>query len=241
MLARRWNQVGKVIILSETTDEPLTLAGSLAGICWNSDTSDHTKNFKRGLDCLHSGHGRVLEYPQIYMVLDGWSARVIREFTRHVGGAPTYVQASTRYVDYDNFAYYTPAQIENNEKAKEIYDNCMKTIADSVKCLETSYGIKREDAANLLPLGMETKIVFRTNLRMLIDMAKVRKCTRAYHEFRDLFKAIEEALCIYSDEWKYLIEEEHIFKCKCEISHVCDETYGCGRYPKKGELNAKNS
>ena len=238
MLAQRWNQNGKVIILSETTDEPLTLAGQLSGVCWNSDISNHEKNFKRGLDCLKSGHGRVLEYPQIYMVLDGWSARVIREFTRHVGGAPTYVQASTRYINYDNFNYFTPPAIANDPVAKSIYESTMNGIAEGIKQLEEICKIKREDTANLLPLGMETKIVFRTNLRMLIDMAKVRKCTRAYHEFRELFKAIEDALCIYSDEWKYLIEEEHIFKSKCEILGWCEETHGCGRYPKKEDINA---
>lgn len=233
MLARRINQTGKTIILSETTDEPLTLAGQLCGVCWGADTSDHEKNFKRGLDCLHSGHGRVLELPQIYMVLDGWSARVIRELYTHISGGPTRLQASTRYINYDNFKYFVPPAVQANSEAKEIYDNTMKSIMDSVKTLEETYGIKREDAANLLPLGMETKIIYRTNLRALIDMAKVRKCNRAYHEFRDLFKSIEDALCIYSDEWKYLIEEEHIFKCKCEILKVCEETYGCGKYPKE--------
>lgn len=205
----------------------------MAGICWGSDTSDHEKNFKRGLDCLKSGHGKVLEYPQIYMVLDGWSARLIREFGRHTAGSPTYVQESTRYVNYDDFKYYTPELIRNNEAAAKTYDNCMKLIAESIKYLEEECGIKREDAANLLPLGMETKIIYRTNLRALIEMAKVRKCNRAYHEYRDLFKAIEEALAMYSEEWKYLIKEEHIFKSKCEISYVCDETYSCGKYPKK--------
>lgn len=233
MLAPRWNQTGKTIILSETTDEPLTLAGYCAGAAWGADTSNQEKNFKRGLDCLHSGHGRVLEFPQVYMVLDGWSARVIREFGRHVGGLPTYVQASTRYINYDDFKYFVPPAVQANPGALTAYNECMNKIMDTVQELEETYGIKREDAANLLPLGMETKIIYRTNLRALIDMAKVRKCNRAYHEFRDLFKSIEDALCIYSDEWKYLIEEEHIFKCKCEILKVCEETYGCGKYPKE--------
>jgi len=237
MLARRWNQTkGKVQILSETTDEPLTLAGALCGVCWGADTTNPEKNFKRGLDCLRSGHGRVLEYPQIYMILDGWSARVIREFTRHLGGAPTYLQASTRYIDYNDFKYFIPPAIQNIEEAKQIYIDCMNNTMKTIQNLETEFNIKREDTANLLPLGMETKIVYRTNLRMLIDMAKVRKCTRAYHEFRELFKAIEDSLCVYSDEWEYLIKEEHIFKTKCEILNYCNETYGCGKYPKREEV-----
>ena len=33
-LAKRWNQQGKVIIMSETTDEPVKMIGAMAGICW---------------------------------------------------------------------------------------------------------------------------------------------------------------------------------------------------------------
>ncbi len=233
MLASRWNQTGKVIVHSATTDEPLTDAGEFAGICWSADVTNHEKNFQRGLNCLKSGHGRVLEYPQIYLILSGWSARVIREFTRHIGGAPTYLQESTRYVNYSNFSYFTPPKVNDNEKAKKAYDKCMNNIIETAHFLENECKIPKEDVANIFPLGMETKIVFRTNLRMLIDMAKVRKCSRAYHEFRELFKQIEESLSAYSDEWKYLIEEEKIFKSKCEISGYCDEMKSCGRYPKK--------
>lgn len=73
----------------------------------------------RGLDCLESEHGRTFEFPDVYMVLDGFSARVIREFYTHIGGAPTRLQASTRYIDYaKGFAYFTPPSIERNLDAK---------------------------------------------------------------------------------------------------------------------------
>ena len=42
--------MGQVIILGETTKNPITLMGSRAGICWGSDITDHEKNYKRGLD-----------------------------------------------------------------------------------------------------------------------------------------------------------------------------------------------
>jgi len=71
--------MGKVIIQSEyTTRNPITMIGTEAGICWGADTSDTQKNYKRGLDCLESEHGRTFEFPDIYMILDGYSARVIR-------------------------------------------------------------------------------------------------------------------------------------------------------------------
>lgn len=229
MLAKRFNQKGKVVILSETTDEPISLAGSMAGICWNSDTKDNEKNFNRGLECLRADHGKTLEYAQVYMVLDGWSARVIRELYTHNSGLPTRLQSSTRYIGYDNFEYVVPPSIENSPTALCTYSNTMRIICNARQMLEENCGISREDTAMLLPLGMTTKVVYRTNLRALIDMAKTRKCSRAYWEFRDFFAALEEALCIYSDEWKILIEEEKIFKSKCEILGYCNEKKGCGR------------
>lgn len=236
-LARRFDQKGKTIILSETTDEPMTLVGQMSGICWGADTSNNEKNFKRGLECLRNNHGRTLEFPQIYIVLDGWSARVIREFYTHIAGGPTRLQASTRYIDYKNFKYLSPKSIENNYDAKDAYDGTMEEIAMSLDYLTNNCGISKEDAANLLPLGMETKIVVRTNLRHLIDMSRVRLCNRAYWEFRELFKSIMEALSIYSDEWKYLIEEEKIFAPKCEVMGYCNEKYSCGRAMKKEEFD----
>lgn len=234
-LARRFDQRGRIIILSETTDEPIEMMGRFAGECWGANTKDHEKNFNRGIDCLKSGHGRVMEYPQIYLILDGWSARVLREVMRHNGGDPTYLQASTRYINYQDFSYVTPPAIEKNEKARVAYNDLMANMQSTLKFLEQECGIKREDAGMVLPLGMTTKVVMRTNLRMLYDMAKVRKCTRAYWEFRELFKEIEEALCIYSDEWKYLIEDYKIFRRKCEWDGGCTETNSCGFMPKKKE------
>ena len=225
MLSKRFNQNGKVIILSETTDEPMSLCGSLAGICWNTDTSDPKKNFDRGLDCLRSGHGRVLEFVQIYMVLDGWSARVIREFYTHIAGGPTRLQESTRYVDCNNFSYVVPPSL--NERNKAIYKEQMEKISDTLGELEQC-GTKREDAAMILPLAMETKVVVRTNLRQLIDMAKVRLCKRAYWEFRALFENIMDSLSFYSDEWQYLVKEEKVFKPKCMWNGYCDEKKSCG-------------
>lgn len=234
-LARRFDQRGRIIVLSETTDEPIEMMGRFAGECWGANTKDHEKNFNRGIDCLKSGHGRVMEYPQIYLILDGWSARVLREVMRHNGGDPTYLQASTRYINYQDFSYVTPPAIEKNEKARVAYNDLMANMQSTLKFLEQECGIKREDAGMVLPLGMTTKVVMRTNLRMLYDMAKVRKCTRAYWEFRELFKEIEEALCIYSDEWKYLIEDYKIFRRKCEWDGGCTETNSCGFMPKKKE------
>ena len=221
--------MGTVKILPETTNNPITLIGKRAGVCWGADTSDAEKNYKRGMDCIESGHGRALEFVNVEMVLDGYSARVIREWYTHIGGAPTRLQASTRYINYEEFGYVMPQSIAANEDAGEEYQDAMRMIGHTINML-TDMGIPREDAAMLLPLGMTTRIVDKRNLRNLIDMSRQRLCNRAYWEYRELFGDIIIALANYSKEWETITAQ---FKPKCYDLGYCPEKRGCGMYPKK--------
>lgn len=242
--------MGKVIIDPETTVSPIVMIGEKAGACWGADILNREKNFKRGVDCIQSGHGRALEFPNIIMTLEGYSARVIRELYTHIGGAPTRLQASTRYIDYSDFTYVTPHKIANFDRSKvpnhtcsapqEIYAETMSHILSAIEALE-KYGIPREDTAMLLPLGMTTTVVFKVNLRELIQIFNQRLCTRAYWEFRELMNDIKNALIEYGKEyWNYLpgvtneweLIAKHLFVPKCEKDGVCYEKYSCGRAPK---------
>lgn len=220
--------MGTITILPETTKNPITLIGRRAGVCWGADTSDPAKNYKRGMDCIESGHGRTLEFVNVEMIIDGYSARVIREWYTHIGGAPTRLQASTRYIDYGEFEYVTPESIEANMEARKYFRDAMHDIASTISILEKKHKIPREDAAMLLPLGMTTRVVDKRNLRNLIDMSRQRMCERAYWEFRDLFRDICEALKEYSEEWREIVETQ-MFP-KCEPLGRCLEKHGCGRW-----------
>lgn len=222
--------MGTITILPETTKNPITLMGQRAGICWNANVSDDEKNYKRGVDCIKSGHGRVMEYVNVEMVLDDYSARVIREWYTHLGGAPTRLQASTRYINYENFGYIVPNSINRNEEALTVYTRVMNFISAGLQDLD-NIGIPREDASMILPLGMTTKIVDKRNLRNIIDMSRQRMCNRAYWEYRELFKDICNALREYSDEWKWIVD--NLFHAKCDEVGYCTEAKSCGRKPKK--------
>lgn len=219
-----------ITIQSETTKDPITLIGKEAGICYGSDISDHNKNYKRGMDCILSNHGRTLEYPQVYFIADGYSARMMREFYTHIGGMPTRIQASSRYIDYRNFEYYIPDSLTKDHKSLDIYHEIMQHIQEGLIKLD-EIGIPREDVANLLPLGMCTKVVVRTNLRNLSDMSHQRMCNRAYSEYRQFMKDLANALSDYSHEWEECVRL--LFKPKCELTGYCTEKNSCGRKPKK--------
>lgn len=221
--------MGKIIILPETTKDPISLMGRRAGICWGADITDSEKNYKRGLDCIKSNHGRVMEFVNIEAVIDGYSARVIREWYTHIGGAPTRLQASTRYIDYSNFDYIVPKSIKTKEQSAT-YCAIMNEIRDSSQKLE-ELGVPREDIGLTLPLGMTTKIVDKRNVRNVMDMSRQRMCTRAYWEYRQLFNDYIKKLSNYSEEWAKLIPM--IMMPKCEMLGYCPERYSCGKTPKK--------
>ena len=226
--------MGTITILKETTKNPITLMGERAGICWNADTSDSEKNYKRGMDCILANHGRVMEYVNVEMIIDGYSARVMREFYTHIGSLPSRLQASTRYIDYTKdggFDYVIPWSIRGNTDALVKYAKCMEDINKTCLELEKDLNIPREDSAMLLPLGMTTKVVDKRNLRNLVDMSKKRMCSRAYWEFRQMFTDIRKALSKYSDEWKWIVD--NLFKPECEYLGYCQEKKSCGRKEKR--------
>lgn len=225
--------MGTIAILPETTKNPITLMGARAGVCWGADVSNNEKNYKRGLDCVKSGHGRVMEYVNVEMIINGYSAKVLREYYTHIGGSPTRLQASTRYINYskgDGFVYITPDSIVKNE-AKIAWDAWMHTINDAIKTLIVEYNIPVEDATMLLPLAYSSKMVDRRNLRNFVDMSRQRMCSRAYWEYRELFKDICNALREYSDEWKWIVD--NLFHAKCDEVGYCTESKSCGRKPKR--------
>lgn len=223
--------MGTVTILPETPKDPLALIGRRAGICWNADITNDEKNIKRGISCIESGHGRTMEFVDVHMIIDGFSARVMREYFRHIGGMTPYLQASTRYINYKDFDIIRPKSIESNKEALIEFNSTTKQLRETLENLK-DFGIPNEDVANLLPIGMTTKCVEKRNLRNIVDMSHVRKCSRAYHEFRlDLFPTIENELKNYSNQWEWIVD--NLFKPKCEIYGYCDEEKSCGRKPKK--------
>ena len=224
--------MGQIIIQEETMKNPITFIGKQAGIAYGTDITDDAKNYKRGLQCIKDGHGRVLEFADVYMVIKGYSNRVIREFMRHVGDGLTAIQQSTRYVDFSTgFDYVTPHSVLNNDAAYDAYRKVMEDTTDAINLLMNTYKIPKEDAQMLIPLAATTEVTIKKNMRNLTDMSRVRMCNRAYWEFRELMNQLKTELSNYSPEWGTLCSM--LLFAKCEKSKICDEKFGCGKYPKK--------
>lgn len=218
-------------ILEGTDKYPLSKIGKCAGICWGSPIDDAEKNIKRAQECIISGHGRVLEYVDIEMVISDVSARMIREWYTHIGGAPTRLQESTRYVKWngnllDNMIVPSLNKVKDKESVETALSNYNNSFINFIEILENN-GIPKEDIAMFYPLGMKTKIVDKRNLRNLIEMTHQRMCSRAYWEYRNVMKEICKTLHDYSDEWAWIVD--NCFKPKCEVVGYCTESKSCGR------------
>lgn len=230
----------KIRLLNGTTELPLQTIGERAGICWNAPTNSEEANKKRAIGCIKSGHGRVMEYVEIEVVLEGASARMMREIYTHIAGT-TRLQSSTRYVDETNFDYFVPPKIDNNATNKETYNTVMSAIDDGYFKLLND-GVSKEDAANVLPLGMNSKMVWKINLRSLVNFMNQRLCNRAYHEIRDFAKLLRAALKGMNEEWEWIAN--NLFVPKCEVYRYinpefvfCPEAQCCGRHKKITELH----
>ena len=217
-----------MITIKSCPQNPLNFIGKIAGICWNSDITNTNKNINRAKSCIKSKHDRIMEYIDIVFIIDNKSARCIRELGRHIVGT-TYLQSSTRYVNYENFKYFLPSSIAKNEETSKIYIDCMNTIKSSYEKLN-NLDVPKEDSANLLPLGMITEIVWKINLRALIHFMNMRMCNRAYKEIRQLCKEIKDLLSNYSDEWKWICD--NYFVPNCKMIGYCTEEKCCGMMPK---------
>lgn len=213
----------------EGTKYPLTEIGKNAGICWKSDISDGMKNYKRALSCIESGHGRVMEYPDVTLLITGYSARCIRELYTHIIGT-TRLQSSTRYIDMSNFKFYDPSLTEEQSK---IYNDTMEIIKSNYEKL-IAQGMSKEDAANILPLGMHTEIVLKINLRALEHFMNMRLCSRAYKEIRKLCVEMKKCISGISEEWKVLCDT--IFVPNCVKYGYCPEDKCCGKAITKKEM-----
>ena len=216
--------------------EPLEKMGRLAGICWNAPLDDREKNRRRAIDCIKATHWRVMEFVDITVVITGFSARCLRELYTHIGGSPTRLQESTRYVAENGFGFYTPAKCEGNQD----YEHAMNGIRHDYDLLIAA-GIPREDAANVLPLGMDSKMVWKVNLRTLVNFFNRRLCSRALKEIRDLAGMLRKELSAVDDDWKVI--SDALFVPMCEIYKwrnpamcFCQETRCCGRHPKLEDL-----
>jgi thymidylate synthase (FAD) len=210
------------------TKKPLQVIGTNASYCYNTKLKDEEHATRIAKHCINSGHGRNLEFADVTLKIT-CSARVAREVFTHIGGTPTRVQASTRYITYNDFNYITPNGL-SEEQEKE-YHLCMKSIRDSYRTLK-EMNLENDITGYILPLAMETTFIWKGNVRTLENMFNQRLCYRALEEYRLLMKELKKKLSMLDDEWKWI--SDNLFVPKCTKMGFCiEDKKDCKLYKEK--------
>ena len=205
------------IEILEYTKYPLTRIGENASYCYNTELKDVDHAARIAKHCINSQHGRNLEFADVTLKIT-CSARCAREFYTHIGGAPTRVQASTRYITYKDFDYFTPEF--KDVMVEEEYHDVMGVIRDFYQLMKEK-GIENDITGYILPLAMETTFIWKGNIRTLENMFNQRLCYRALKEYRELMKLLKIKLSLLDGEWKWISNK--LFVPKCVKQKVCYE------------------
>lgn len=203
-----------VYLLAHTTvvnnGNPEKIVAAAGKLCYSSsaiktvlDNLDEEKT-KKFVDMLSSyGHQSPLEHISFTFGVEGISRACSHQLVRH--RIASYSQQSQRYVDLnESFAYVLPSSLENNDQAREIFENQLisdieayKSVYDSLYNLYSEgvtdpkqlAKLKKkalEDARAVLPNACETKIILTMNARTLLNFFEERMCLRAQEEIREV-------------------------------------------------------
>ena len=181
----------KVNLISYTP-EPEKIISCAAKLCYSPVGVDkiqenlNDEKIKSFLSMLMAcGHESTIEHVSFTFAIEGVSRTLTHQLVRH--RIASYSQQSQRYVKLNQFEYIIPPEIENNEKAKQIFINSMKQsqkaydeLSDILVEKYIKDGYKKrdaekkaiEDARYVFPNACETKIIVTMNARTLMNFFK---------------------------------------------------------------------
>ena len=147
---------------------------------------------------------------------------------------------SFRYVDKNDFTYVVPHNIEKNEKALALYQNCMSNIDTTRKAIrdiliqEDNIDPHKavEDANFVLPRATNTKLTIGFTPEALIRFMWKRLCVRAQDEIREVAIAMKKAVAEINAEFA----KELVPHCTYLLWCPEGEKHSCGAYPTRKQL-----
>lgn len=213
------------VALLAYTPGPDSVVAAAARLCYSDESvsvlkngisPERTRSFISNL--LRSGHHSPLEHVSFTFAVDGISRVTTHQIVRH--RIASYSQRSQRYVRMSEPACIIPPSVAENETARKLFSETVKTCHDAY-CALVNAGIPKEDARYILPHGWETSIVITMNARELHHFFGLRLCRRAQWEIR------ETARCMAVEARKAapLIFETLGPGC---VGGVCSESHPCG-------------
>lgn len=185
---------------------------------------------------LALNHESVAEHANFTFSIEGISRACSHQLVRH--RLASYSQQSQRYVKMDDFDYVIPESIKDSDKRIwmtswedwilmfKAYNSLMYEIQKTYEMMIDA-GIPEEDARYILPNACTTNIVVTMNARELRHFFRLRCCTRAQWEIRELANKMLE---LVKEVAPILFENAG---SSCKATGRCPEgVRSCGKYRK---------
>ena len=129
----------------------------------------------------------LLRHSTFTFLVDGISRACSHQLVRH--RPASYSQQSQRYVSMKNFPYVEPESLKGKRAVIDGKEHSFKDIMEFIgKAYEefVEAGAPKEDARFVLPNACATRIVFTMNGEELVHFLRLRTCTRAQWEIREM-------------------------------------------------------
>lgn len=206
-----------VKLIAHTADAEKVVAAA-AKLCYSHtgamDLMDDLTDEKAGsfVEMLASiGHESPIEHASFTFAIEGVSRSLLAQITRH--RLASFSVQSQRYVKLTDFEYITPPEIAADPEALALYQKTMTDCVDAYRRLTELLEVRHkadflaqgfdekeaakraekkaiEDARFVLPNASETKMVMTMNARELLHFFRLRCCSRAQWEIRELARAM---------------------------------------------------
>lgn len=193
-----------------------------AAVCYDSKP---TKGHRIAASCARSGHMSVWEHLNFTFHISDVSRALLAQLSRHRHISLSV--RSQRYCDEAEFSYVMPLTVEGNQSAKKEMFGVMYEVGKSYRSLQEK-GIPNEDARSVLPNACCTELYMTCNARALIEMSRLRLCSRAQLEIRELFRELKKGVEPVSP----MVAAMMVPKCEqFQDAFFCPEEKGCGKHP----------
>lgn len=187
-----------VVVIAKTTDLPLTLIGSVAGI----STARCGSNVERARNCFKLGHLSVFEHVSVTWRVSGISRACSHQLVRH--RLASFCQMSQRYtkvVTESSGWYVAPQCAKDDDRVGVEFELAMAQCAAHYRSL-IEKGVKPEDARYVLPEATRTNIAVTMNLREFMSFYALRSDKAAQWEIRELAEQMLDTLESNCGEWE---------------------------------------
>lgn len=124
-------------------------------------------------------------------LIEGVSRSLTHQLVRHRLGS--FSQMSQRYVDMKNADFIIPPVINENPRARDIYDDAILASQTAYELLR-DMGIRKEDARYVLPEATETSLVMTLTGWGWHNFLQQRLDKAAQWEIRELAQRMKDAL-----------------------------------------------